>query len=665
MSNKQFNTRMQQKIDTQENWEKATNFIPLKGELIIYDIDANNTLRRVKIGDGITPVNDLEFVSAQSDYEQNDSSKSDYIKNRTHYKEVIHQEKVDLLPATEIDFSLVGEMGYTQTEPLSVQVGDTVKVLWDNQEYECVAQSFATLDPNGNTGMPSDGITFGNLYYAFEVDPDSMDIPFVVVANYAPSGEEGKTISGCWIMLQSESELTNPITVNIFTGGDKTVYHKLDLNYLPLSSSNISKDDNTIITSKPLLNYLRANQSDWDVSDSDDPRYIQNRPLYRDLWGTTTHLSSRTIHLDENGIYISQEQLYNFNDIWDNSYGDINLTVYWHDRTYNCKLRHIYTEWTDEQGKYQSYSCFVFGNVSAIDSYNDTAPFLIYADFNPETHKTGETYVKAYDGFTGELTLQVDAEYRYWGYTTLDNKYLNISSLQANWEEENRSAPSFINNKPFYRYRNSNHVGISGLFELSNEGTYISSNSYFNIDERLADNEPVDRSNITINVKWNNKEYNCRIRNFVDEYTDDGGNTVQKSYYVFGNVSSIDSNYSDTAPFLIYANYNPQTHEYGETYIVSQDGSTGEVSCEFRYSYEYWDYQKLDNKYLHLSTNVFQNDDNPVTGNAVYQEIQSAIDNKIQPAIDNKIQSAIKNEIQPTIDNKIQSAIGNALGGSY
>lgn len=76
----------------------------------------------------------------------------------------------------------------------------------------------------------------------------------------------------------------------------------------------------------------------------------------------------------------------------------------------------------------QEYWCFVFGNVSDIDSYNDTAPFLIYADFNPETHKTGERYIKAYDGFTGELTLQVDAEYRYWGYITLDNKYLNLST---------------------------------------------------------------------------------------------------------------------------------------------------------------------------------------------------------------------------------------------
>lgn len=541
---------------------------------------------------------------------------------------------MDLLPATEIDFSSLGGV-YSQSEPLNIQVGDTVKVLWNSQEYECVAQSAAILDPNGDSGLPADGIIFGNLYYIFEVNLDSRDIPFVVVANYTPSeGGEG-IISGCCIM--STSEPTNPITVNIFTGGDKVIYHKLDVNYLPISNSNISTDENNIVTSKPLLNYLRANKSDWDVSDRDDPRYIENRPFYRDLWGSTGRLFNRTITLDENGLYTSKDLLYNFNDIYDNSYDDISLTVYWHDGTYNCNLRYLYAEWTNEYGEYQGCNYFAFGNVSDInyDYSSDSAPFLIYADFNPETHKTGETYIKAYDGFTGELTLQVDAEYRYWGYSTLNNKYLDISSLRANWDEENSSAPSFIHNKPFYRYRNSgdNHSSGNASFELSNEGTCTMSFDYLDINKKLFDDEPVDRSNITINVKWNNEEYNCRIRNFVDEYTDGGGNTTQKSCYIFGNVSSIDSNYSDTAPFLIYANYNPQTHEYGETYIVSQDGSTGEVSCEFRYSYEYWGYQKLDNKYLNLSTNVSQGASNPVTGDAVY--------------------------------NAIQSAIGNALGGSY
>ena len=305
----------------------------------------------------------IRTSSVQSDYEQNDISQPDYIKNRTHYKEVIHQEKVDLLPATEIDFSSLGGM-YSQSEPLNIQVGDTVKVLWDNQEYECVAQSVAAFDTMGNTGLPADGIVFGNLYYIFEVDLDSQDIPFVVIANYT-MGEQESIISGCFI--RPASELTNPITVNIFTGGDEVVYHKLDVNYLPISESNISSDKNNIVTSKPLLTYLNINRPDWEISDKDDPRYIKNRPFYRSLWGSTGRLISRTITLDGKGIYTSQEQLYNFNDIWDNSYGDINLTVYWHDGTYNCILRQLYTEWTDEYGELKHDGYFAFGNVSDIN----------------------------------------------------------------------------------------------------------------------------------------------------------------------------------------------------------------------------------------------------------------------------------------------------------
>lgn len=50
-------TRIIQKHDSSANWAKATTFVPLKGEIIIYD-----DLGRVKIGDGATKVNDLQFL---------------------------------------------------------------------------------------------------------------------------------------------------------------------------------------------------------------------------------------------------------------------------------------------------------------------------------------------------------------------------------------------------------------------------------------------------------------------------------------------------------------------------------------------------------------------------------------------------------------------------
>ena len=60
MSTKTINTRVINKHDVEANWNKAVNFIPKAGEMIIYDADGTNPVR-IKIGDGITVVNSLPF----------------------------------------------------------------------------------------------------------------------------------------------------------------------------------------------------------------------------------------------------------------------------------------------------------------------------------------------------------------------------------------------------------------------------------------------------------------------------------------------------------------------------------------------------------------------------------------------------------------------------
>jgi hypothetical protein len=61
---KSIKTRIQNKHDTEANWKLATSFMPLAGEVIIYDPDATHERPRVKIGDGKTLVNQLDFVHA-------------------------------------------------------------------------------------------------------------------------------------------------------------------------------------------------------------------------------------------------------------------------------------------------------------------------------------------------------------------------------------------------------------------------------------------------------------------------------------------------------------------------------------------------------------------------------------------------------------------------
>ena len=79
---KTISARMQMKTDTALNWSKAVNFIPKKGEIIIYEADSDYGYERMKIGDGSTKVNDLPFVIGAKDWYQNNSTASDYIKNR-------------------------------------------------------------------------------------------------------------------------------------------------------------------------------------------------------------------------------------------------------------------------------------------------------------------------------------------------------------------------------------------------------------------------------------------------------------------------------------------------------------------------------------------------------------------------------------------------------
>lgn len=62
MANKTVNTRIINKHDTTANWNKATNFIPKAGEIIIYD-----DVHRIKIGDGKTKVISLPFSESALD----------------------------------------------------------------------------------------------------------------------------------------------------------------------------------------------------------------------------------------------------------------------------------------------------------------------------------------------------------------------------------------------------------------------------------------------------------------------------------------------------------------------------------------------------------------------------------------------------------------------
>lgn len=61
---KSIKTRIQNKHDIEANWLQATGFVPLAGELIIYDPDDTHKIPRIKIGDGETLVGQLDFIDS-------------------------------------------------------------------------------------------------------------------------------------------------------------------------------------------------------------------------------------------------------------------------------------------------------------------------------------------------------------------------------------------------------------------------------------------------------------------------------------------------------------------------------------------------------------------------------------------------------------------------
>ena len=69
MAKNQINTRVQLKHDIEANWNTAgaAGFVPLVGEVIIYDPDSLHDYPRIKIGNGSTKVHLLPFIGGASD----------------------------------------------------------------------------------------------------------------------------------------------------------------------------------------------------------------------------------------------------------------------------------------------------------------------------------------------------------------------------------------------------------------------------------------------------------------------------------------------------------------------------------------------------------------------------------------------------------------------
>ena len=111
--------RIKTKNDTTANWNAASGFVPLKGEIIIYtDYETENveengqtvvkTIPNMKIGDGSAYVQDLPFVSQNLRDQLNAHIQNGDV-HTTPIEKVFWNNKVNIDDSEEINAELVGE----------------------------------------------------------------------------------------------------------------------------------------------------------------------------------------------------------------------------------------------------------------------------------------------------------------------------------------------------------------------------------------------------------------------------------------------------------------------------------------------------------------------------------------------------------------------------
>lgn len=152
------NTRIQNKHDVEANWKLAQNFIPLAGELIVYDQDDKHSYERFKIGDGSTPVNDLPFciVSADNIYFDEDITITTPVGN------IGISNGSGKIPAAGKNLKQVFEAIWT--EELDPSVTDPSVTIGTALQYKEVGSKVtpsyeATLDPGTYSYGPATGVS--------------------------------------------------------------------------------------------------------------------------------------------------------------------------------------------------------------------------------------------------------------------------------------------------------------------------------------------------------------------------------------------------------------------------------------------------------------------------------------------------------------------------
>lgn len=197
-----------------------------------------------------------KLKDSKADWNQNDSSADDYVKNRTHWEEVVEKQSIFL------DECSIGVTYYEENEHSGFD-GEYDQELIIGQKYT------VTLD----------GETFVDLICFDDEGYPTLGAPWLDYSEYHFCLYTWMNDDGQIVLSFYTNSISDTHTISVVKKSTEIAVHKLDKKYLPDG-----------ISSKP----------DWEQNDETAADYIKNRPFYEEE--TRTYLQEQTIvTLDSNG----------------------------------------------------------------------------------------------------------------------------------------------------------------------------------------------------------------------------------------------------------------------------------------------------------------------------------------------------------------------------
>lgn len=136
-----FNVRIKLRNDSHANWEKQPNFVPMDGEIIIYDTDDEHKFQMIKIGDGSRKLSDLPFINDFYTKEEIDAFIKELQERDKDLQGNINKERVDRI---KTDGALQGNINKEKEERKEADntLQENIDKEKEEREYELAKISY-------------------------------------------------------------------------------------------------------------------------------------------------------------------------------------------------------------------------------------------------------------------------------------------------------------------------------------------------------------------------------------------------------------------------------------------------------------------------------------------------------------------------------------------